>query len=61
MTEDVIELYDTFKTKVFHVDIIFGDYNDQPIPSDCYIFLNNDNVDDNNVPGTPVGDSLPDN
>ena len=40
-------------------ELIFGDFNDQFIPSDYYIFLNNDNDDCNNVPGTPFNDSLP--
>ena len=31
MTEDFIEPYDTFNTKSFPVDLIFGDFNDQPI------------------------------
>ena len=33
MTEDVIERYDTFNTKGCPEDLIFGDFNDQPIPS----------------------------
>ena len=33
MTDDVIEQYDTFNTKGFPEDLIFGDFNDQPIPS----------------------------
>ena len=41
MTEDVIEQYDTFNTKGFPEDLIFGDFNDQPIPS-TYSDLTND-------------------
>ena len=33
MTEDVIEQYDTFNTKGCPEDLIFGDFNDQTIPS----------------------------
>ena len=33
MTEDGIERYDTFNTKGCLEDLIFGDFNDQPIPS----------------------------
>ena len=33
MTVDVIERYDTFNTKGCPDDPIFGDFNDQPIPS----------------------------
>ena len=61
MTEDVIELSDTFNTKVCPDKIIFGDFNDKPIPSNYYIFLDDDNNDGNNNPGTPVDNSLPDN
>ena len=38
---------------------IFGDFNGQPIPSDYYKFLNDDDDDGNNIPGTPVDDYLP--
>ena len=41
MTEDAIEQYDTFNTKVCPEDLIFGDFNDQPIPS-TYSDLTND-------------------
>ena len=33
MTEDVIDQYETFNTKGCPEDLIFGDFNDQPIPS----------------------------
>ena len=33
MTEDFIERYDMFNTKGFPEDLIFSDFNDQPIPS----------------------------
>ena len=41
MTDDVIERYDTFNTKGCPEDLIFGDFNDQPIPS-TYSDLTND-------------------
>ena len=42
---------------------IFGDFNDQPILSNYYNFLNDDDGDDdvNNIPSTPVEYSLLDN
>ena len=58
MNEDVIERYGTFKTKGFTYEHIFGDFNDQPIPPDCYNFLNYDNENGNNIPGTPVENVL---
>ena len=33
MNEDVIERYDTFNTKGYPEDLIFGDFHDQPISS----------------------------
>ena len=45
ITEDVIEQYDTFKTKDCPEDPIFGDFNDQPTPS-TYYDLTNDYDDD---------------
>ena len=56
MTEDVIERYDTFNTKGCPEDLIFGDFNDKPIPS-TYSDLTNDY--DNN--GTQIDDALMDN
>ena len=41
MNEDVIERYSTFSTKGCPEDLIFGDFNDQPIPS-IYSDLTND-------------------
>ena len=41
MTEDVIERYDTFNTKGCPEDLIFGDFNDKPIPP-TYSDLTND-------------------
>ena len=61
MTKDVIERYDTFSTKGCPYEIIFGDFNDQPISSDYYNFLNDGGDYGNNFPGTPVDDALPDN
>ena len=45
MTEDVIKRYVTFNTKGCPEDLIFGDFNDQPIPS-TYSDLTNDYDDD---------------
>ena len=61
MTEYVIECCDTFNTKGFPDRLIFGNFNDQPIPSNYYNFLNNDNDDGNNIPINPIEDALPDN
>ena len=46
MPEDVIEWYDTFNTKGCPEDLIFGEFNDQPIPSTYFDLTNNY---DNNV------------
>ena len=61
MTEYVIEHYGTFKTKGCPDELIFGYFNDQPIPSNYYNFLNDDDAVRNNIPGTPVENALPDN
>ena len=53
MTEDVIEQYDTFNTKGCPEDLIFGDFNDQPIPS-TYSDITNDYDDD----GTQIDAAL---
>ena len=55
-TEDVIEQYDTFNTKGCPEDLIFGDFNDQLIPSP-YSDLTNDYDED----GTQIGDALTEN
>ena len=47
MNEYVIERYDTFNTKSYPEDLIFGDFNYQPIPS-TYSDLTND-YDDNGI------------
>ena len=52
MTEDFIERYDTLNTKGCPEDLIFGDFNDKPIPS-TYSDLTNDY--DNN--GTQINAS----
>ena len=41
MTEDFIERYNKFNTKGCPEDLIFGDFNDEPIPS-TYSYLKND-------------------
>ena len=56
MTEDVIERYDTFNTKGCPEDLIFGYFNDQPIPS-TYSDLKNDYDED----GTQIDAALTDN
>ena len=56
MNEDVIEQYDTFNSKGFPEDLIFGDFNDQPIPS-TYSDLTNDYDND----GTQIDAALTDN
>ena len=56
MAEDVIEEYNTFNTKGCQEDLIFGDFNDQPIPS-TYTDLTNGYDDD----GTQIYASLMDN
>ena len=45
MTEDVIEQYDKFNIKGFPEDLIFGNFNDQPISS-TYSDLKNGYDDD---------------
>ena len=52
VNEDVIERYNSFGTKVCPDELILGDFNDQPIPSDYYNSLNDGNDDGNNIPGT---------
>ena len=54
MTDHVIEHYDTFYTIGCPYELIFGDFNDQPIPSNYYNFLNDDNEDGNKIPVNPV-------
>ena len=61
MTEGVIELYDTFNTKLCPDELIFGGFNEQPIPSDYYNFLNDDNDNGNNIPKNPIDYTLSDN
>ena len=58
MTKDVIEIYDTFNTKVFPDELIFGNFNDKPIPSTYYNLINDDNRNGYNNPGTPFEYSL---
>ena len=56
MTEDAIDRYETFNTKRCPEDLIFGDFNDQPIPS-TYSDLKNDYDND----GTQIDAALTDN
>ena len=61
MNEDAIERYYTFNKKGYPDELIFGDFNDQPIKSGYYNILNDDNDDDNNITSTSVDYVLPDN
>ena len=54
MNRGVIGRYDTFNTKGCPDDLIFGYLDSQPIPSKYYNFLNDDDEDGNNIPGTPI-------
>ena len=56
MTEDVIERSDMFNIKGCPEDLIFGDFNDQPIPS-TYSNLTNEYDND----GTQIDADLIDN
>ena len=56
MTEDYIEQYNTFNTKGFPEDLLFGDFNDQPIPSTYYDITNYYDND-----GTQIDSDLTDN
>ena len=56
MNEDVIERYDTINTKGCTEDLIFGDFNDQPIPS-TYFDVKNYYDDD----GTKIVAAIMDN
>ena len=61
MNEDVIEQYYTFNTKQCPNELIFGKFNDQPIPPHWYNSLNYDDDDGTNIPGTTVDDASLDN
>ena len=61
MPEDVTERYDTYNTKVCQDELIFENFNDQPILSNYYNFLNDDNDDRNNITGNTIDDVLPEN
>ena len=61
MTEDVIGRYETFNTKGCPDELFLGYFNDQPIPSNYYNILNDDDDYGNNITGTPVDNALLDN
>ena len=61
MTEDVIERYEIFNTKVCPYELVFGDFNYQQILPRYYNWLKDDNGDENDIPGNLVDDVLPDN
>ena len=56
MTEYFIERYDNFNTKGCPRDLIFGYFNDQPIPS-TYSDLTNDYDDDGNQIDAALSDN----
>ena len=58
MTEDVIGRYETFNTKGCPDELFLGYFNDQPIPSNYYNLLNDENDNGNNIPSNPVEYSL---
>ena len=60
MTEDVIERYDVFNTKVFPYKTFSCNLNGQPIPPNYYDLLNDDYDDGNNITGNSVDNELPD-
>ena len=56
MTEDVIKLYENFNTKGCPEELIFGDFNNKPIPYTYSDFIND--YDDG---GTKIDSALADN
>ena len=58
MTGNAIEHYETFSTKGCPDELVFVYFQNQPIPSDYYNFLNDDDEDDNNITGITVDDVL---
>ena len=42
-------------------ELLFGNFNEQPVPCDYYIFLNYYNDNGNNIPITHIYDALPGN
>ena len=56
MTEDFIERYDNLNTRSFPEDLIFGDFNNQPIPSTC-----SDLTNDYDDYGNPINSALVEN
>ena len=61
MNANVIVWHDTFNIKRCPYELLFGNFYDQPIPTEYYDFLKDNNDDENNIPGTPVEKFLPDN
>ena len=57
----MIQRYDTFFITVCRDEVSFGYFNDQIIPSNYYDFLNDANVDGNNITGATVDYALPNN
>ena len=55
----MIESYYTYNTKGCPDKLSFGDFNNQPIPSNYYNLLNDDDVDGNNIPGNIFDNALP--
>ena len=61
MNTDKIERYGIFNTKGCPDELIFGDFNEQPIPSNYFNLLNDDDDNDTNFPGNIVNNELPEN
>ena len=61
LTDYAIKLYDNFNTKGCPDEILFDDFYDHLTPPDYYDFLNDNDENDNNNPGTSVDDVLPEN
>ena len=58
MNKYVIEIYDTFGIKGCLEGLIFSNINNQTITSNYYNFVNDDDDDGNNIPGTPIYNAL---
>ena len=57
----MIERYGNLNNKGCPDEIIFGDFNDQPIPYNYYNILNYYDDYGNNITGTPIENELLDN
>ena len=50
-----------FYTRRCTDELILGNFNGKPIPSDYYNFLNDEDDNDNDILGTPVDNVFPEN